>query len=96
MTLHDYVRRRRLTEAARMLVFSERPVLEIALLAGYESQQAFTSVFKAMYKRTPAEYRRDRFFYPLQLAFTRRCPPSGRSPMPRPPTFPAGWSLPPW
>lgn len=70
MTLHDYVRRRRLTEAARMLVFSERPVLEIALLAGYESQQAFTSVFKAMYKRTPAEYRRDRFFYPLQLAFT--------------------------
>ena len=57
MTLHEYIRRRKLTEAAKLLVFSQKPLLEVALLAGYESQQAFTSVFKDMYKRTPLEYR---------------------------------------
>ena len=34
-----------------------------------ESQQAFTSVFKSMYKRTPLEYRQNEVFYPLQLEF---------------------------
>lgn len=70
MTLHDYVQRRQLTEAAKLLVFSEQPIIDIALICGYESQQAFTSVFKAMYKTPPAEYRMRRIFYPLQLRFT--------------------------
>ena len=70
LTPHGYLRRRRLTEAARLLAFSETPILEIALAAGYESQQAFTSVFKAMYKQTPLAYRQNGVFYPLQLAFT--------------------------
>ena len=30
MTIHDYVQRRQLTEAAKLLVFSDRPVIEIA------------------------------------------------------------------
>lgn len=69
ITIHDYVQRRRLTEAAKMLVFSDRPILEIALAAGYESQQAFTVVFKEMYKRTPNQYREKEVFYPLQLRY---------------------------
>lgn len=67
MTLHDYVGRRQLTEAARLLVFTKRPILEIAMGSGYESQQAFTTSFKAMYKKTPAEFREAESFYPLQL-----------------------------
>lgn len=67
MTIHDYVQRRQLTEAAKLLVFSAKPILEIALTCGYESQQAFTTVFKAMYKIPPAEYRERQKFYPLQL-----------------------------
>lgn len=70
MTLHDYVQRRRLTEAAKLLVFSGKPIIEIALLCGYESQQAFSSIFKAMYKMPPAQYRESGVFYPLQLRFT--------------------------
>ncbi len=50
LTMHDYIKRRKLTEAAKLLVFSKKPIIEIALIAGYESQQAFTSIFKAMYK----------------------------------------------
>ncbi len=72
ITPHSYIRRRRLTEAARRLVFSQEPVVEIALAAGYQSQQAFASVFRAMYKRTPGEYRKEGFFYPLQLPLRLR------------------------
>lgn len=70
MTIHDYVQRRQLTEAAKLLVFSEKTIIEIAIICGYESQQAFSSAFKSMYKIPPAEYRDKREFYPLQLRFT--------------------------
>ena len=69
MTIHDYVQRRQLTEAAKLLVFSDKPVIEVALICGYESQQAFSAAFKAMYKAPPAEYREKCAFYPLQLRF---------------------------
>ncbi len=67
LTIHDYVGRRQLTEAAKLLVFSQKPIVEIALISGYESQQAFTGIFKAMYKTTPAQFREAEVFYPLQL-----------------------------
>lgn len=69
MTIHDYVQRRQLTEAAKLLVFSDKPIIEIAFICGYESQQSFSLAFKAMYKSPPAEYREKRNFYPLQLRF---------------------------
>lgn len=67
LTIHDYTKRRQLTEAAKLLAFSEKRILEIAFLSGYESQQAFTDVFKAMYKTSPARLRETKNFYPLQL-----------------------------
>ena len=70
MTIHDYVGRRQLTEAAKFLVFSNRPIIEIAFICGYESQQAFSTAFKSMYKISPAQYRENCEFYPLQLRFT--------------------------
>lgn len=69
LTLHEYRNRRQLTEAAKLLVFSEGPILDIALLAGYESQQAFTTAFSTMYKQSPSQYRENEKFYPLQLRF---------------------------
>ncbi len=69
LTIHEYVQRRKLTEAAKLLVFSNKPVLDIALIAGYESQQAFTNVFTAMYKQPPSKYRDNEKYYPLQSKF---------------------------
>jgi AraC-like DNA-binding protein len=69
MTIHDYVQRRQLTEAAKLLIFSAKPIIEVAFLCGYESQQAFSSAFKSMYKVPPAQYRDSGTFYPLQLRF---------------------------
>lgn len=69
ITLHDYQRRRQLTEAAKLLVFSEKSILDIALLSGYESQRAFHSIFKSMYKLSPNQFRENERFYPLQLKY---------------------------
>lgn len=69
LTIHDYVQRRRLTEAAKLLIFSEKPIIEIAVTAGYETQQAFTNIFTAMYKQSPSQYRSNEKFYALQLKF---------------------------
>lgn len=65
--INEYIKRRQLTEAAKLLIFSEKPIIDIALLCGY---QAFSSAFKSMYKAPPAEYRATHSFYPLQLRFT--------------------------
>ena len=53
LTIHDYIQRRQLTEAAKLLVFSGKPIVQIAFLSGYQSQQAFTNAFTAMYKMPP-------------------------------------------
>nr|WP_321461051.1 GNAT family N-acetyltransferase [uncultured Cohaesibacter sp.] len=68
--MHVYIRRRRLTEAAKQIALSDDPIIEIAFAAGYESQQSFTMAFKAMYKHPPSQFRRQGRFYPLQLPFT--------------------------
>ena len=69
LTIHDYLKRRRLTEGARRLIESDQPILEIALTSGYESQQAFSAIFKEMYKLSPGQFRERGVFYPLQLRF---------------------------
>ncbi len=68
-TVHNYIQRRRLTEAARLLVFSDKPIMEIALFAGYETQQSFTIGFKKLFKCSPQAFRKKRDFYPFQLKF---------------------------
>lgn len=67
ITVLGYLQRRRLTEAAKSLVDSDKPIIHIALAAGYESQQAFSSIFALMYKKPPNQFRKDAVFYPLQL-----------------------------
>lgn len=69
LTIHNYVQRRRLTEAAKLLVFSDKSILEIAMIARYDSQQSFTDAFKTMYKKSPNRYRKNKEFYPLQLRY---------------------------
>lgn len=69
LTIYDYAQRRQLTEAAKLLVFSDKPIIDIAILAGYDSQQAFSNVFKAMYKQSPHQFRKNEVFYPLQLEY---------------------------
>lgn len=70
ITVHSYVQRRRLTEAARLLIFTNQSIMEIALFAGYETQQSFSVACKAMFGYSPKSLRKKRTFYPLQLTIT--------------------------
>ncbi len=53
MTLAEYVRRRRLTVAARELSSTKAKVLDVAIKYGYDSPDAFTRAFRNMHGITP-------------------------------------------
>ena len=53
----EYVRRLRLERAATQLKLGSRPVTRIALDAGYETHEAFTRSFKALFGLSPSRFR---------------------------------------
>jgi AraC family transcriptional regulator len=57
-TLKEYIRKRRLTAAIIALGTTERRILDIALDAGFESQESFTRAFKTMFHKTPGDCRK--------------------------------------
>ncbi len=57
-TLKTYVRSRRLANSLDRLLTTQLRVLDIALLAGFESQESFARAFKKAFGLTPQEYRR--------------------------------------
>ena len=65
-TIHRYIMERRLTEAARKLVETDKTIVEISCEAGYQSQQAFTLAFRRVYGCTPMAYRERKHFTPLR------------------------------
>ena len=57
-SVHDYIIRRRMTKAAKMLFFHrEISILDVAVLYGYNSNEAFTRAFKQVWNCTPSEFR---------------------------------------
>src|SRR5512141_1577228 len=54
----SYVRKRRLTEAAELLVRTDRRIIDIALDFRFESQAAFTRAFRRQFRVTPAALRK--------------------------------------
>lgn len=56
-TLKVYIRSRRLAGSLDRLLTSQLRVLDIALLAGFESQEAFARAFKQAFGLTPQQYR---------------------------------------
>lgn len=56
-TLKTYIRSRRLAVALEMLLSTKQRVIEIALAAGFQSQESFTRAFKLAFGVTPAAYR---------------------------------------
>lgn len=56
-TLGGYIRERRLILAAQALQQTQRPVFDIAMQYGYDSQQTFSRVFRRQFDQTPTAYR---------------------------------------
>lgn len=56
-TLKTYIRSRRFAKALDQLLATKLPILDIALAAGYETQESFTRAFKLCFGLTPGQYR---------------------------------------
>ncbi|CAN7292598.1 AraC family transcriptional regulator [Acidovorax sp. LjRoot117] len=57
-TLKTYIRSRRFAQALEQLAGTRLSVLDIALAAGFETQESFTRAFKDCFRLTPSQYRR--------------------------------------
>ena len=58
MTIHQYIQKGRLAQAARLLADTDQTISDIAAANGYEYQQSFQLAFKNLYQETPLQYRR--------------------------------------
>lgn len=57
MSLHEYVRQRRITNAANRLIYTDTRILDIAFSFKFESQESFTRAFRKVYGLPPGKYR---------------------------------------
>jgi len=57
-TPKEYLRKRRLTVAAKRLLSEDIGILELSFDCQFDSQEAFTRAFKALFNITPAQYRK--------------------------------------
>lgn len=66
ITIYKYLQSRRLTVAAEKLVKTDKPIMQIAHEAGYDTQQSFSFAFKQIYYYSPKIYRNMGIFLPKQ------------------------------
>ncbi len=66
-SISQYLRGRRLSEAAKALAGGAPDILSVALDAGYGSHEAFTRAFRDQFEMTPDEVRRRRQLEGLRL-----------------------------
>ena len=57
-TLKTYIRSRRFAKALDQLLTTRLGILDIALAAGYDTQESFTRAFKSCFGITPNQYRK--------------------------------------
>lgn len=58
MTVGEYIRKRRLSLAAKDIVSSDMKIIDIAHKYGYETPEAFTKAFKKLHNITPSKARK--------------------------------------
>lgn len=51
MTVSEYIRYRRIANAANMLLYTDEKIIDIALYYRFETQESFTRSFKKYYDR---------------------------------------------
>ena len=70
-TLKTYIRSRRLANSLDKLLTGDMRIIDIALSAGFESQQSFSRAFKDSFKLTPNAYRKlaDKSLFLKKLQF---------------------------
>ncbi|MFL1676000.1 effector binding domain-containing protein [Paenibacillus dendritiformis] len=77
-TVQEYIRKRRLSEAAQMLRSTGQSILEIALAYQYKSQESFTRAFENCFGISPGKYRKAELACPRQEKINFIDDPSSR------------------
>lgn len=60
-SMGSYIKKRRLADAAKKLIYTDDKIIDIAVENGFESSEAFSRAFKTVYKASPQNYRNNRF-----------------------------------
>lgn len=55
--VYKYIQKRRISNASLLLLNSELKIIDIALISGFSSQEAFSRTFKLYYQLPPRQYR---------------------------------------
>lgn len=58
VTASEYIRYRRIANAANMLLYTDEKILDIAFFYCFETQESFTRSFKKYYNVPPGQYRK--------------------------------------
>lgn len=58
VTVLEYIRYRRIANAANMLLYTDEKIIDIALYYRFETQESFTRSFKKYYDLPPGQYRK--------------------------------------
>ena len=73
LTVADYIRKIRLTEAAKQIKNANARIIDVALEMGFESHDGFTRAFVKEFKMTPSSYKSNHspitFFIPYGVKF---------------------------
>lgn len=56
----SYIKKRRLADASKKLLYTNRKIIDIAMESGFDSSEAFSRAFKVIYKVSPQTYRKNR------------------------------------
>lgn len=59
-SIGSYIRKRKLADASRKLIYTDEKIIDIAIFYGFESSESFSRAFKAIYKVSPNEYRKNK------------------------------------
>lgn len=65
-SLKDYIRKRRITEAAKDLIFAQSSIIDIALKYQYETRESFSRSFKNTYGMNPSKVKTNKCLYGLR------------------------------
>lgn len=60
VTISEYIKMRRLSMAATLLSDTDKRIIEIAFIAGFESQESFSRAFKTFFSYTPYSFRKNK------------------------------------
>lgn len=65
-SLKDYIRKRRITEAAKDLIYTTETITDLAVKYHYETRESFSRSFKKIYGIPPSEVRQKKIFYTVR------------------------------